>query len=80
MRLRPKATRARTNAAAAQQLPRASGGAAPGAFSERVTSLLKRMTIEEMAGQMTQININEVMVDNKNVDQEKVRVSTLYQG
>jgi len=38
------------------------------------------MTIEEMAGQMTQININEVMVDNKNVDQEKVRVSTLYQG
>jgi len=42
--------------------------------------LLKRMTIEEMAGQMTQLNINEVMVDNKNVDQEKVRVSTLYQG
>ena len=42
--------------------------------------MLKRMTIEEMAGQMTQLNINEVMVDNKNVDQEKVRVSTLYQG
>jgi len=31
------------------------------------------MTVEEMAGQMTQININEIMLDNKHVDLEKVR-------
>ena len=45
-----------------------------GRFSERVTSMLRELTVAELAGQMTQININEIMTGSvRNIDEAKVR-------